>query len=966
MLKKLTVIFVSTFCLLRISQAQLLSWTPAFPVQNDASANVVITMDATKGNQGLLNYSPTNDVYVHIGVITNLSTGPTNWRYVLFTWGSTPAQAQCSYLGNNKWSFTINGSLRNYFGITNSAEQILKIAILFRNGGGTAAQRNADGSDMYIPVYDNSLAVRFEVPPMQPLYVPQPEPINVTAGNNINITAVANRLSNMKLYLNGNPVQSSNNVTTISASPLLSVAGNQMIVAEADDGSSVKRDTLRFYAAAPVNVAPLPSGVRDGINYGSDNTSVTLVLFAPQKNRVSVIGEFAGSNWTEQVPYQMNKTPDGNRWWITITGLTPGNEYAFQYLVDGTLKIAEPYAEKILDPWNDASITAATYPGLRAYPTGMTTGIVSLLQTAEPAYSWQVNNFNRPDKRNLIVYELLLRDFLAAHDWNTLRDTLNYLKNLGVNAIEIMPFNEFDGNLSWGYNPSFFFAPDKYYGPKNTLKRFIDSCHSKGIAVIMDIVLNHATGLCPLAALYWDNVNNQPAANNPWFNVTATHPFNVFNDFNHESAATQYFFSRVVEHWLQQYKIDGFRFDLSKGFTQFNSGNNVTLWSQYDASRVAIWKRYYDTLQLKSPGCYVILEHFADNAEEKELSDYGMLLWGNGSYNFQEAAMGYVANSNFEHLLHVARGWNNPYLVGYMESHDEERMMYKNLHFGNASGGYNTRDLNTALRRMELSAAFLLAMPGPKMFWQFGEMGYDFSINRCTDGTVNTNCRLDPKPIRWDYLQTIQRKRLHDIFSSLLKLRAHGWYKDVFLANNVSITRSMASGFKWLTIRSAGDTSILCLLGNFDVTAQSASFTFPAAGTWYDYLNGTTTTATGTAQNMTLQPGQYHVYLNRNLVNAVVTSLPGTVNPNPDIRVYLFPNPANRNTIVELTLPESGVVEIDLLNNAGQNIQTVFRGFRTRGIHRLPLSVNNRLPAGQYLIRVQTKKFTRTIKFILL
>jgi hypothetical protein len=965
MLKQLPAIFVSTFCLLSFSQAQLLSWTPAFPVQNDASANVVITMDATKGNQGLLNYSPTNDVYVHIGVITNLSTGPTNWRYVLFTWGTTPAQAQCSYLGNHKWSFTINGSLRTYFGITNSTEQIQKIAILFRNGGGTVAQRNADGSDMFIPVYDNSLAVRFEVPPMQPLYVPQPEPINVSAGNTINITAVANRLSNMKLYLNGNIVQSSNNVTTLSASPLLSVAGNQMIVAEADDGSSVKRDTLRFYAAAPVNVAPLPSGVRDGINYGTDNTSVTLVLFAPQKNRVSVIGEFAGSNWTEQVSYQMNKTPDGNRWWLTITGLTPGNEYAFQYLVDGTLKIAEPYAEKILDPWNDASIPPSTYPGLRAYPAGMTTGIVSLLQTAEPAYTWQINNFNRPDKRNLVIYELLLRDFLAAHDWNTLRDTLNYLKNLGVNAIEIMPFNEFDGNLSWGYNPSFFFAPDKYYGPKNTLKRFIDSCHSKGIAVIMDIVLNHATGLCPLAALYWDHVNNQPAANNPWFNVTATHPFNVFNDFNHESPATQYFFSRVVEHWLQQYKIDGFRFDLSKGFTQFNSGNNVSLWSQYDASRVAIWKRYYDTLQLKSPGCYVILEHFADNTEEKELSDYGMLLWGNGSYNFQEAAMGYVANSNFEHLLHVARGWNNPYLVGYMESHDEERMMYKNLNFGNASGGYNTRELNTALRRMELSAVFLFAMPGPKMFWQFGEMGYDFSINRCTDGTVNANCRLDPKPIRWDYLQIVQRKRLHDIYSSLLKLRAHSWYKDVFLANNVSITRSMTSGFKWLTIRSAGDTSILCLLGNLDVTAQSASFTFPAAGTWYDYLNGTTTTASGMAQNITLQPGQYHVYLNRNLVNAVVTSLPGTVNANTDIQVHLFPNPAIRNSILELTLPESGVVEIELLNNTGQKIQTVFRGFRTRGIHRLPVSLNNSLPAGPYLIRTQTKKLTRTIKFIL-
>ena len=150
---------------------------------------------------------------------------------------------------------------------------------------------------------------------------------------------------------------------------------------------------------------------------------------------------------------------------------------------------------------------------------------------------------------------LLLRDFMSAHDWKTLRDTLNYFKTLGINAIEIMPLNEFEGNDSWGYNPDFFLAPDKYYGPKNTLKEFIDSCHTKGIAVLMDIALNHATGLCPLAALYWNNATNQPAANNPWFNVTATHPYNVFNDFNHESLATRYFTSRVVEHWLRNIKL---------------------------------------------------------------------------------------------------------------------------------------------------------------------------------------------------------------------------------------------------------------------------------------------------------------------------------------------------------------------------------------------------------------------------
>lgn len=100
------------------------------------------------------------------------------------------------------------------------------------------------------------------------------------------------------------------------------------------------------------------------------------------------------------------------------------------------------------------------------------------------------------------------------------------------------------------------------------IKEFIDSAHAKGIAVIMDMVLNHVFGSSPLAQMYWDSKASAPAANNPWLNTVAKHPFNVGNDFNHESPATKQLVSNVVKHWLTQYHIDGFRWDLSKGFTQ--------------------------------------------------------------------------------------------------------------------------------------------------------------------------------------------------------------------------------------------------------------------------------------------------------------------------------------------------------------------------------------------------------------
>ncbi|HRG93780.1 MAG TPA: hypothetical protein PLZ10_12580, partial [Chitinophagaceae bacterium] len=332
-------------CFAVSGRAQLLSWTADFPKDID---NIEITMDASKGNQGLLNYSPVSDVYVHVGVITNLSTSFSDWRYVKFTWGTTNAAAQAVSLGGNKWKYTIT-NIRTFFGVP-GGEVIQKIAILVRNGSGNIVQRNADGSDMYIPVYDNTLSTRFSTPFFQPLYNRLPEPISKNQGDNISLTAIANQPADMKLFLNGNQIQSATGVTTISANPVLTTSGNQTIRVDATVGATTKSESFQFYVAPSVTIAALPAGVRDGINYETGNTSAVLVLYAPGKNRVSVIGEFPGSNWSEQAAYQMNKTPDGNYWWLRITGLTAGQEYAFQYLVDGTLKVGDPYAEKVLDP----------------------------------------------------------------------------------------------------------------------------------------------------------------------------------------------------------------------------------------------------------------------------------------------------------------------------------------------------------------------------------------------------------------------------------------------------------------------------------------------------------------------------------------------------------------------------------------------------------------------------------------
>src|SRR4051812_20688614 len=112
-MKKLMLLCLAALAFYSTLSAQLLTWTPSFPKDND---NITITVDASKGNQGLNNYAPTTDVYVHTGVITNLSANSGDWRYSKFTWATTPVAAQATYLGNNKWQYTIT-NIRAFYGV---------------------------------------------------------------------------------------------------------------------------------------------------------------------------------------------------------------------------------------------------------------------------------------------------------------------------------------------------------------------------------------------------------------------------------------------------------------------------------------------------------------------------------------------------------------------------------------------------------------------------------------------------------------------------------------------------------------------------------------------------------------------------------------------------------------------------------------------------------------------------------
>ncbi len=604
----------------------------------------------------------------------------------------------------------------------------------------------------------------------------------------------------------------------------------------------------------PAGVDP-PTGSTDGVTFINSGKSAIFNLYAPGKKSVAVIGEFNG--WQ---PTAMQNSKDGTRWWVEVDNLDATKQYAYQYEIDGTLKVADPYTNEVLDPNYDAGVVqSGVYPNLKAYPAGQT-GIVSTFWYSAPTYNWKTTNFTPADPKNLVVYELLVRDFVGTHSYQTLTDTLNYLVRLGVNAVELMPVNEFEGNDSWGYNSNFMFALDKYYGTPNDYKAFIDACHAKGIAVIQDIVLEDQFGSSPLCQMYWDATNNQPAANNPWLDQTTMHPDGVGYQMNHQSAATQYFSENVMKYWMQEYHIDGYRFDEAKGYTQVNSGTtNESAWAAYDPTRVALWEKYNNYMKSINPNVYVILEMFSVNQEEAVYASQGMMCWANLSTNGEQALMSYNDSGgswDLSGLFYDSWGFTTSTgNVCYFESHDQERLQFKNEAYGNSNGTYNITSLPTGLKRDEMGAAFMFSSPGPKLVWQFGERGYDISIN-----DVSTGGRLGDKPPHWEYMSDPNRAHLYSIYAKMIKMKINN---PVF--NTTTFTYNLGGAYKFIQLLGSDGTDVE-VVGNFDVVSQPVTIVFPATGTWTDNIDGSTINVTNTSYAATLAPGEYHVYSNKPLV----------------------------------------------------------------------------------------------------
>ncbi|MBK8825690.1 MAG: hypothetical protein IPO26_03045 [Saprospiraceae bacterium] len=894
---------------------------PGFP--NDTE-NVVVTFDAT-GTA----LADADKVYMHAGISATLSN-PSLFQYTTGNWGQDDGIGEMTETSANNWTISLT-SLRSYFNVP-EADDIFGLNLLFRNANGTLKE-DLSGANYFFSVDPGNYFV---------LTAPENEFSFLPVGQNMSLAATANSGPTTWTLKEIDPITNVdiNTITTQSGGisftynlnvSTLNLKKYKLI---ADFNGELKSKTFKIQGYNPVTEAARPSWTQPGINYHSnDPTKATLVLQAPvftnykkgtgivsgtgtttPKTVVYVLGDF--NNWTPSEAYKMNRDRDGwdgmtdgdndgdhgDYWWIELTNLTPGQEYVFQYLVDGSIQVADPYANKISDP-DDGQIPNAVYPNLITYRP-QAEDRASVLQTNQPAFLWTAPEFDHVTDQKLQIYEMHFRDFTDEGTYLAAIQKLDYIKGLGINAIHVMPISEFEGNSSWGYNPNFYFAADKAYGTATDLKLFIDECHKRKMLVFNDLVLNHAFYSNVMARMYWNTADNKPASENPWFNPDhkmVADPGGWWGaDWNHESEHTQKMVDRILDFWLQEFNFDGFRFDFTKGFGQTAPDSSDPWASSYDQDRIDLLLRMVNGMKSRNPGSVVIFEHLAWASEDKVLADQGILMWsGVGHHNALKAfVLGYNGdNTNiYESGIYntTGRNFNDANWMSYGESHDEERLGYELMQFYNG-----VRNSSNMIDRLKIAYGFNLLMPGPRMLWEFGELGYDVCINY--------NGRTGEKPVHWDYYDDAKRRELHTLISKIFKIRNEQNifattpdYGNIGLgAGNIATPRVMR-----LSSGTGSSAAHVIAVANLDVnSSHTLSPGYDVTGTWYKYngtpaTDGTSFMVNNVSDSYTLSPSEMLIFTNFPIDSCT------DVRSNADSGNYTL-----RNAIA--CAPENGVVNIE-------------------------------------------------------
>jgi 1,4-alpha-glucan branching enzyme len=523
----------------------------------------------------------------------------------------------------------------------------------------------------------------------------------------------------------------------------------------------------------PQHELPAPGAVdRDGV--------VGFTLYAPGKASVHLIGDF--NDWKHDAD-PMNQVADG-LW--TVQKELPRGAFAYQFLVDEDLVICDPYARFVEEDAGDRPRKAVVKP-------------------KQDPYQWQHDSWQHPRFEDLLIYEMHIADFTPQRDFREAVDRLGYVSDLGMNAIELMPVFGVHENKGWGYTPTYLFAPNEDYGTPDELRWLIDEAHGKGLAVILDMVLAHTGEKHPFNQMY-------PYDQSPWYGQGP----NGGNEYglpqlDYSKPATRAFVKDVLEHWLKDYHVDGFRFDYVKsiGVTSEGYGVPTLAWAARQTRADA----------------YLIGEHLPEDPGLMMSADMNAAWHVRFSYAIKallcQREVGGYTWDDFEAAIRVLDPGHEGYgdrptcMLNYLESHDEQRVIYEVTQAG--------FDEESARRKSALGATVLLTAVGEPMLYHGQTMGQDTPKN------------MDHNFIDWEDLATPGGSGLHEHYKRLVHLRRE---RDALRTIHLSIDAVMPEQKSVVYHRWNDVGDEIVVVANFSPEDQRLSVPMPREGKWREFFSG--------------------------------------------------------------------------------------------------------------------------------
>ena len=516
-------------------------------------------------------------------------------------------------------------------------------------------------------------------------------------------------------------------------------------------------------------------------------------LFAPYNKSAALIGSF--SKWE---PIPMEKGDDG--YFRTKVELEDG-DYQYKFRVQSkSWFVEEDESVDVTDPYaTDIDELSGNDDGLIHIKDGE-----RILDT----YVWKHDDKPLPADQELVIYELHVADFSGGEDdpyargkYKHVVEKLDYISELGINAIELMPVKEYPGDYSWGYNPRHFFATESSYGSTVGLKNLIDECHGRGIRVIMDGIFNHSEASAPLTQIdhdYWYHHSPRDPGNSwgPEFNYE-------FHDEKLDIFPARRFIGDAIRFWIQEYHIDGIRYDAARQIANYDFMH----WIVEESRKTASMKPFYNVAEFipETPtitnadgpmdGCWhesfyqCIKEHLCgDTFDLERLKDV-----------IDCKRQGFMGATN---------------VVNYLTNHDHNHLMAE-------LGAYNILD-EEAFKRAKLGVAILMTAVGVPLIW----MGEEFGEYK---DKIQESAKID-----WTLLGHDLNRGLFEFYKGLIKLRKenHALYTE-----NIDFIHENPEGKVFAYTRWNDEGSRVVVVANFseNFLGDYHVSDFPGSGKWHEW-----------------------------------------------------------------------------------------------------------------------------------